>query len=71
MGDVAKGAKIFKKVCAQCHAVEAKEGHKQGPNLSGLFGTIFELTRYLNAFNIHYQDARLDRRRDTPTRRLT
>lgn len=38
MGDVAKGAKIFKTKCAQCHTCDKSEGHKQGPNLSGLFG---------------------------------
>ena len=37
-GKVKGGAKIFKTKCLQCHEVDSSKGHKQGPNLSGLFG---------------------------------
>jgi len=38
-GDAAKGAKIFKAKCAQCHNIAKGAGPKQGPNLFGLVGT--------------------------------
>jgi cytochrome c len=37
-GDAAKGAKLFKAKCTQCHTTEKGGGHKQGPNLNGVVG---------------------------------
>ena len=37
-GDAAKGAKIFKTKCSQCHTVDKAGGNKQGPNLHGVLG---------------------------------
>ncbi|CAO3590931.1 unnamed protein product [Absidia cylindrospora] len=37
-GDAAKGAKLFKQQCKQCHTIEQGGGNGIGPNLHGLFG---------------------------------
>nr|VDC62069.1 unnamed protein product [Brassica rapa] len=37
-GNSKAGEKIFRTKCAQCHTVDKGAGHKQGPNLNGLFG---------------------------------
>ncbi|RGP61805.1 cytochrome c [Fusarium longipes] len=38
IGDLKKGANLFKTRCAQCHTVEKDGGNKIGPALHGLWG---------------------------------
>mmetsp|Transcript_32861 Transcript_32861/g.86035 ORF Transcript_32861/g.86035 Transcript_32861/m.86035 type:complete len:107 (+) Transcript_32861:291-611(+) len=35
---LARGARIFRMRCSQCHTLAKGEGHKTGPNLHGLLG---------------------------------
>ena len=39
VGDVKKGAKLFKAKCAQCHSIEEGGNVKSGPPLWALFGS--------------------------------
>eukprot|EP01099_Mayorella_cantabrigiensis_P003166 TRINITY_DN2467_c0_g1_i1.p1 TRINITY_DN2467_c0_g1~~TRINITY_DN2467_c0_g1_i1.p1 ORF type:complete len:121 (-),score=41.97 TRINITY_DN2467_c0_g1_i1:115-444(-) len=36
-GDVAKGEKLFKTRCTQCHTIEKDGGNKQGPSLWNVY----------------------------------
>ncbi|CAK9302828.1 unnamed protein product [Gordionus sp. m RMFG-2023] len=38
MGDIEKGAKIFKQKCAQCHTITKGGQNMTGPNLCNLIG---------------------------------
>ena len=46
-GDAAKGAKIFKTKCAQCHSVNKADGNKQGVS------SIYSIT-YIIHFILHF-----------------
>eukprot|EP00019_Armaparvus_languidus_P011459 CAMPEP_0168584950 /NCGR_PEP_ID=MMETSP0420-20121227/3419_1 /TAXON_ID=498008 /ORGANISM="Pessonella sp." /LENGTH=107 /DNA_ID=CAMNT_0008619799 /DNA_START=40 /DNA_END=363 /DNA_ORIENTATION=+ len=37
-GDIAKGEKLFKSRCTQCHTINDGGPNKQGPNLYGIVG---------------------------------
>jgi len=63
-GDVAKGAKIFKR-CAACHTVDADGKNKVGPNLHGFFGKAaggkdFKYSKAFMDANLTWDDATLD-----------
>jgi len=66
VGDCAKGAKIFKQKCAQCHTYAEGAGNKTGPLLHGLFGRKtgsvpgYEYTAANKDKNIEWNEQTLD-----------
>ncbi len=65
-GDPAKGAKVFKK-CKACHAIEAGNKKKQGPNLYGIVGRAaasvegFKYSKAMRASGLTWDEATLDK----------